>query len=428
MELKKIINLDVVNKKIMDNFFSLSILQVANYILPLITIPYLVRVLGPEKFGLLSFSQAFIQYFIILSDYGFNLSATRKIAISKDDNKKISEIVSAVFIIKAMLVLFGFIIVLLSVIFIHKFNQDWGLYIASYGMVIGNALFPVWYFQGVQRMRYITLLNLLSKIIATITIFVFIKQSSDYIYVPIFNSLGFIISGGLSIFFILRHFEIKFKFVPISEVIEELKDGWHVFISMFSISLYTTTNTVILGFFVSNTLIGYYSAAEKIIRAIASLFVPLFQAFYPHVSLLATKNINKAINLLKKITVIVGAITLLTSICIFIFSKEIIILILGNNYLDSKIIFQLFSPLPFIISMAFIFANLGMLPFKLDRIFSRIYVFGAIYSVSLILFLLYFLNMGIIAAVITNLTTEIILTFLMLYMLYANNINIFSLK
>ena len=130
-------------KRLLENFFSLSLLQAANYILPLITIPYLVRVLGPEKFGLVSFAQAFIQYFVFLTDYGFNLSAVRKVSIYREDAKKISQIFSSVFVIKFLLCILSFSILASLVFSVDKFRSDWELYFVTFGMVVGNLLLPI---------------------------------------------------------------------------------------------------------------------------------------------------------------------------------------------------------------------------------------------------------------------------------------------
>ena len=239
-------------KRLLSNFISLSVLQGANYILPLITLPYLVRVLGPEKFGLIMFAQAFIQYFVILTDYGFNLSATREISIHRENKGKVSEIFSSVMTIKFILMIVSIIILSVVIFSFEKFRNDWGIYFLTFGMVAGQVLFPVWFFQGMERMKYITFLNILAKLIFTVAIFVFIHEASDYIYVPLINSLGFIVAGILAMWIVFRNFKVSFKLPCFYDIKYQLSDGWHLFVSTVGVSLYRSADTVILGLFSSN--------------------------------------------------------------------------------------------------------------------------------------------------------------------------------
>lgn len=318
-------------KRMLSNFFSLSILQGANYILPLITLPYLVRVLGAEYFGLLAFATATIAYFQILTDYGFNLTATREISIHRDNKKKLVEIYSSVMIIKSLLMLLSFCILCILVFGFKKFSKDYIVYLLTFGVVIGQVMFPVWFFQGMERMKYTTYLNILAKSIFTVAIFIFVKDKSDYYIVPLLTSVGFIVSGILSLVIIKKEFGISFKFQSIKTIREYLIDGWHVFISRFYVSIYTTTNTVLLGLFTNNTIVGYYSIAEKVVTAIGGLFEPANQAIYPYLARLYNKDFKQFVKFLKS-TSIVFIVISLSLVIIAQASKDIIVYLVAGDY------------------------------------------------------------------------------------------------
>ena len=370
-------------KRLLSNFVSLSVLQGANYILPLITLPYLVRVLGPERYGLISFAQAFIQYFNILTDYGFNLSATREVSIYRDDKEKVSEIFSSVMIIKFGLLILSFIIMTVLVFSFGKFRQDWLIYFLTFGMVVGQVLFPVWFFQGMERMKYITYLNITARLIFTVAIFVFIHQASDYIYVPLLNFMGSLVAGVLSLWIVFRNFNVNFKLPSVADIKHQLREGWYIFISTMAISLYTTSNTFILGLFTNNTVVGYYSGAEKIIKAIQGLLSPVSQTIYPHISKLASESKEKAIKFIRKITLLVGGASFVLSLVIFIFADVIVRLLLGNQYLESIVILRILAFLPLTVGLSNIFGIQTMLTFDYKKAFSNILVAAGIINISL---------------------------------------------
>ena len=378
------------HSRLLENFISLSTLQVANYILPLITLPYLVRVLGPEKFGLIAFAQAFIGYFNVLTDYGFNLSATRDISINRKDNDKVSEIFSSVIIIKFGLLILSLFVMTLIIFSFDKFRSEWPIYYLTFGVVIGQVLFPVWFFQGMEKMKYITFLNILARIIFTISIFIFVKNASDFLYVPILSSLGSIVAGILAFWIVFKDFGVKFRMPDFERVKFHLKEGWYIFISQVNITFFNNTNIIILGIFANNISVGYYSAAEKLVRAVISLQVPVVNSIYPAMSRLLKEDINKAVNFGKKLLIYGIPIYLIfIGVCIF-FSGEIIVLLFGDNFESSEIIFKILLIIPITIFINNIYGTQFLINIGHSDKFSKIIIMSGLSNLILCPIMTYF--------------------------------------
>ena len=331
-------------KRLTENFLSLSVLQALNYLLPLITLPYLVRVLGPEKYGLISFAQAFIGYFVILTDYGFNLSATREISINRENEEKVSEIFSSVMIIKFLLGILSFFILGLILLFIPKFKNDWIIYLFTFGTVLGNILFPVWFFQGMENMKWITILNVIARGIFTVLIFVFVHKESDYLNVAIINSLGSIIAGIISLIIVFKNFKVKFIFPKLESIKHQLKEGWHIFIAQVAISGYTYSRTFAVGLFTNNTITGYYAIAEKLMNVIQTFPLgSITQSLYPRISKIYTENKQKAINLMKRFQKFTILVYLIWLPIIYFLSPLLIKIIAGEPYPEVILAFITFA-------------------------------------------------------------------------------------
>ncbi|MCG8432362.1 MAG: flippase [Candidatus Omnitrophica bacterium] len=368
---------------LMGNFLSLSVLEVANYVLPLLTLPYLVRVLGPEKFGLIAFALAFVHYFVIFTDYGFNLSATREIAIHRKDARRVSGIFNAVLFVKVTLTAVSFLVLAAVILLVGRFNSEAIVYLFSFGVVIGNALFPVWFFQGIERMKYITVLNVVGKIIFTVAIFIFVRAESDYRLVPLITSLGYLTTGITGFLFACRRFNLHIFIPSTASVIEQLRQGWHVFISTAAISLYTTSNIVILGVFANNTVVGYYAAAEKIIRVLQRLFLPVSQAVYPHVSKLAHQSREQALRFLSRLLSLTALSTFALS-CVFFLAVPLVVrTALGARYVESAGVLRILAFLPFITALSNVFGIQTMLVFNMKSAFSRILISAGVVNVVL---------------------------------------------
>lgn len=413
-------------KRIIDNIVSLFSLQGFNYILPLITFPYLTRVLGPDKYGLVAFALAFIGYFQILTDYGFNLSATREIAINRDDRANVSKIFSSVMATKVILLFISFFIMTLIVSNFNKFRSEWLLYFYTFGLVIGNLLLPTWFFQGMEKMRYISILNILISLIFTVSIFIFIRNASDYLYVPLINSIGTIIIGIYSLRLVRREFDVTFRKPNLKDIKHQIEEGWYVFISSVAISLYTISGTFILGFFASNTIVGYFSVADRIIKMLSGLLNPISQSIYPYISSLALKSQEDALNFIKKITFLLGASSFVISVIIFFFAGFILFILAGTQFNESVTLLRIMAFLPFMIALSYVFGILTMLTFNYKKAYSWIYIIAGVINIILALLLApLYKAVGISVAMVI---TEIFVTIAMYLFLKRKGIDLINAK
>lgn len=370
-------------RRLFSNIFSLGVLQSANYILPLLTLPYLARVLEPNYFGLLAFATVTTTYFTVISDYGFNLSATRKVSIHRNDPKKINEIFSSVMVIKVGLLLVSILTMTLLVFSFDKFTQDWKIYYFTFGMTIGHALFPVWFFQGIERMKYISYFSIVAKSFFVLSVFVFVQEKDDYWIVPILNSIGSLFVGFYSLSVLKKRFSVMFIWPTMGSIRQELSDGWHVFLANLSISLYVTSTVFILGLFTSNVIVGQFTAAEKLVRAAKMLYGPVSQAIYPMVSQRMDHDRKAGLVLVRKISLVVGGGMFVVSTLLFLFASSFVHLIFGSVYYDAIILLRIMAFLPFILTIKNMIGVQTMLNLGLKSAFGKILFTSALLGIGL---------------------------------------------
>ena len=275
-------------KNILKNFFSLSLIQGLNLIIPLISLPILIGRLGIEKFGLINFALSNIMYFNILISYGFDLYATREISINKDPNSR-STIFSSIFFIKIVLLILSFLIFLLLVFFIKHFQTNLLLYIFTISILISNPLHLNWFFMGIEEMQLIAFPNLSLKIISLFSIIIFIKGPNDYLYVPLINSIAAIIGGGVSFFIAIRLYEVRIHLITINIIFKTFMNSFSYFLSRLASNGSRYFTTTIIGSIYGATIVGYFSLVEKLYYVFLSLSSVISQTFYPYMS--RTKNL-----------------------------------------------------------------------------------------------------------------------------------------
>ena len=372
---------DKIKGTVFKNYLYLLMIQGANFILPLITIPYLVRTLGINKFGIVMVAQSFAILLTIITEFGLDLSATRQVALIKNDKKKVSQYFFDVFFLKMVLVIIAFIILVFFIFFVDKFSREYLVYFFSFGMVFGQAIFPAFFFRGIEEMRIITIINVLAKVIFTISVFVIIKNQEDYHYVPILNGLGFILSGFLGFIFSLKYVSLK---KPIfNKTISIAKESFSLFLSNMAVSFYTNINTLIVGVFISDTLAGVYSSMEKLVVATKSMYVPLYQALFPN---LVVKDKKTIVSIINKMKYYMGGFGVIISCIIFLFAADILKLIYNDELITSYyIIFQILGLIGFLSSLNMLYVSLFFPAIKAFNQRLKILSMGGVFNVILVI-------------------------------------------
>ena len=334
-------------KNLLKNIFSMVSLKGLEYLLALAILPYLVRVLGVEKYGTIVFMQSIIQYFVIIIDYGFNIITPRRIAITNDLLEQ-GEIFSSVIICKIILGTFLTLLFLIIYLFTFSLNFiDIKLFAALYLNVIGNIMFPIWFFQGIQKMEYITVINILSRSITVIAIFLFVCTPEDYIIAAACQSLTNVLSGIFALLFLIKKYNYLFLFPSIKYVANTFIEGWEIFISTLAINAYTATNIIVLRLFTNDVIVGYYGAANKIIDSIKGILNPISLAIFPYISQQVIINKSNAILFIRKVLKCYSIFGFIMFFILFIFSDEIVSVLLGVQYEQSIILIKILSAIPF---------------------------------------------------------------------------------
>lgn len=393
--------------RLWENFTALGIVQVTNFILPLIVIPYVIKVIGAEGFGIVSIAQVIMMFLSNVADYGFNLTATREISLSKGDTVTISRVFFNVVFTRLAIccVLFGLLLAVFAAV--PQWQPYTRLYLLSFVTVPAQCLLMHWLFQGMERMKLVMYISLLARVIFVVLVFSFIHVPEDKDFFIFFTGVGNLFAGLLSICVAFIIFKIRLYFPTLQTILKELKEGWHIMISNLSGSIFMYTNIVILGVFASKEVVGYYSVAEKIVLAARQPLSVYFQVIYPQVMQLA-QNGSKAVhqffrkNYLPFLTVVgLGCIVLL------LFPEFIISIFLRGDQATVPVYLRIMSFVPLIVCLN-IPAYQLLLAHNEKKLLLRIFFTGSLVNILLNYFLA--TRLGAIGTSCTVLLTELMIT------------------
>ena len=325
-ELKKIF---INNKKIAENYFFMTLLLILNSFFGLLIYPYLIRTLGAESYGIYIFASTIVNYFICFIGVGFDMYGVRLIAENPFSIKKKSNVLSIIFTTKLYLEIVSIILaILVSFVFPILRTYFW-VYIVCFANTLLNIFFPTWYFQGVQKMRVVSYIQLIFKLLSLPFIFIFIKKPDDILLFAIIMTASSLL-GALYAFIHLLVFEkLKISLVPIKHTFVYIKESQYFFYTNFLNMMKIQTINLIIGTRYSMTDLALYDLANRIVSIPLMLITNINSALFPKV----VSNFN--VPLIKKILMTERIIGILAVLTVVIFGK-IAIQILGGEAMEGS--------------------------------------------------------------------------------------------
>lgn len=410
-------------KGVLKNVFSLGVVQLCNYVFPFITVPIVSRIIGPDKFGVINFAAAFMTYFTLLINFGFDLSATRAITASRGDIEARDRIFNQVMLAKIVLFLVSLVAFLISLYTVPQLKNEKAVAIFSFILCFSWVITPNWLYQAMQELSRVAVFNVFTKIIFTVVILILVKKKEDYIWQPLAMSTAQLIVGIFSFLYAIKRYNITPKITKLRPVLQLLWNERIIFFSMVVINLYTTTNVVLLGLLQSPSQVGYYTAGYRLIIILQALMMmPMSQALFPFIGSAFAISKEKGLDTVRQILPVTSVITISAALFLCIVGPSLIMLLYGHKFEPSIGVFRILAFLPVIIGWSNLLGIQTMLNLKMDKQFFRITAFGALSSVGLNFLLV--TQFGFIGSAFTWLLTEIFITTTMYIVLAKRGISI----
>jgi PST family polysaccharide transporter len=332
-----------IKNRLLGNISALGVMQIFNYGLPLLTIPYLTRVLGFEIFGVLAIATAFSLYFFIVIEYGFSLSATRAVAKTVGCEYALGELYISVTALKVCFSIVSLLTVHLIIMNFPYFYEHQEVYYYSVGVVICQSLLPVWFYQGVEDFKYILYSNAATKILITVLLFMLVKNSDDYAAVPQITFYASLLLALLSNLHVMFNYRMVITQVTLDTLVRQLRDGSQIFYGRIMVHFYTSNNVVLLGFMTNSTIVGYYSLAERLVLTVSGIGQPIFQAMFPYLTKLKDRSASLFNDQVDRLIFGLFLSGLVVASCVYLFAEYVVLFVAGELSPDTVIILRILA-------------------------------------------------------------------------------------
>jgi len=414
-------------KRFAVNVASLFSVQIANFLLPLLTVPYVVRIIGPANLGLLNFSQAYITYFSLLINYGFDMAAVRAIAANRDDKEATNKIFSQVMAGKTLLWVLSTVIFTIVTLSNPEFRQHAFLHVCTYLVCIGTVLSPFWIYQAMEDLGRVAIFNLAVKLIFSLSVLLLIRNAQDYFYQNLAISVSQIAVSVTALYVAMRRFGIKFTLPTRPELLNRFKEDRTIFFSSVMITIYASSNVFFLGLLAPAYNVGIYSAGTRL-EGMAETFVGLAlnQAFFPIVANAFGQGREQGLRMVRNTFFPLFILMSVVCVGLWVVAPLFIELLYGAKFLPSIAVLRVVCVLPLIIGMSNLLGMHTMLNLRMDKAFFMVTAIGSVIGVGLnILLINKFAQLGAAYALVI---TELYITLAMYIYLRYKGIEVVKLS
>lgn len=345
------------DQQLKKNALSLTMLQVGQYLVPLVVLPYLTRVLGAEGFGLVGFATAFTVYFVLLVEWGFNLASTREVSVHRHDKAARSIVFWETFFARWMLTAVSIVMIWLLTAWVPRLHELSTLLWIGLLQILSATLSTTFYYQGIEKMRAMAIINLGMRALSIPLIVLFVRHADQVDLAFAIQAGCFLLGSLVNLVLLMRSGEIVWLWPGWSPSWRSLMASSSLFGSYVGTSLYTNSNVIILGFVASEAAVGYFVAGFSLVRAVVGLSGPLAQAVFPRASLVLSQGAEDSVAFLKKMLRLQGLLGLALSIGLVLFLPWGVTFFYGAEFEETVLVVAWLSALPLLVCTA---SALGM--------------------------------------------------------------------
>ncbi len=406
------------------NLLSLSALQLANGLISFLVIPYLIRTIGLANWGIINTAQALVLYFALLVNFGFDLTATRQVALRRNDPQALSALTGEVITVKGLLFATGTLLFGALVYLTPEYRAHDTVFWLTYAICFGYVFYPSWLFQGMENLRPFAAFNFVIKILSYGLVFVVIRTPGQYYLFPLLASSAHILVGIVACVYALRRYSLRLSLPSWVSIGQVLQRDQTVFFTMLVNNLAVGVNVLILARFAADAEVGAFTTVWRLVFLLLNLVnTPVIQTFFPNLTQTLQRSVSEGFLKIKQLSLLMLIVGVLISSLLFLFPSLILKIVIGPEYAAAVLSLRVLAFVIVFNGLGQIWLVHGLLGLRKDRYHSLIIRFSSVVGFALNYFLLKFFGWGSEATALSWLVTEILLaglSYLILLRSYGN--------